>query len=382
MSRKYQLMTSSVSLCALALCVGALPSAAFPQNQGRASTEATLLAEGWARLAKGDAEGAAVIAGQAIARQPLSAAALVLAVDADLARGGASAALNTYEKWLGGRKLDDAYALRRVARALLSESTGQESDQPARVDALRALAADGDAAAAAALQRAASSDTRALAAAGDERAVTQIIAQLRSAPGGKNPLIAALAESGSKAAIPELTTLLGDMRDTTRAAAADALGRLGATEAIPGLRLLLNDQVFTVRLKAAGALYRLNDSSGLPFLTDLTQSEHATIRVAAAEQLASQPDGGWQSLVRSLTQDPNPLVRLDAATLIAPYDEALATSVLSALRSDGNVAIREAASAAIVEHVAADVATLRALLGSSDLRVRVKAAGRLLELTR
>jgi hypothetical protein len=380
--RKYQLMILRVSLLAVALCIGALPAAAFPQNQSRASAEAALLADGWALLAKGDANGAALVAAQAVARQPLSSAALALAVDADLARGGAAAALNTYEKWLGARKLDDVYGLRRVARGLLLESSAQGADPTARVDALRGLAADGDQSAAAALQQAVSADTRALAAAGDERAVNQILAQLRSMPGGKSPLITALAESGSRTAVPELTTLLADPSDTTRAAAADALGRLGATEAVPGLRLLLNDPLVNVRLKAAGALYRLNDTSGLAFLMELTQSEHATIRVAAAEQLASQPDAAWQSLVRSLADDPNPLVRLEAATLIAPHDPALAKTVLDELLRTGNVAIQEAAAAVVVDRVTADVATLRRLLRSTDLRVRAKAAGRLLDLTR
>jgi hypothetical protein len=374
-------MSFRALLAAVALCAVALPVGAVPQSRPSATKEAAVLADGWARLARGDADGAAVVAGQALARQPLSSAALVLAIDADLARGGASAALSTYEKWLGTRKLEDAYALRRVARALLA-STEQEADRAARVDAWRALAADGDLAAAGALRQALSSDTSALAAAGDERAVTEVIAQLRTVPAGKVRLIAALAESGSKTAIPDLTALLGDQSDATRAAAADALGRLGATEAIPALRQLLKDQFLPVRLKAAGALYRLDDSSGLPFLTELTESEHATIRVAAAEQLASHPDARWQSLVRSLAEDPNPLVRLDAATLIAPYDEALAKSVLGALTRDANPAIRDAASAAVVERPAADIATLRALLRSGDLRVRVKAAGRLLELTR
>ena len=379
-------MVCRASLVAVALCVAALPAAAIPQNQAPASAEAALLAEGWARLAKGDAAGAALLASQALAREPLSAAALVLAVDADLARGGASAALNTYEKWLGARRLDDAYALRRVARALLIESSGKQPNVVARLEALSALAADGDRDAAATLEQAAFSgsfgDTRALALAGDERAVKLLIAQLGSMPGSKSPIISALGESGSKLAVPHLTALLADPSDVNRAAAADALGRLGATDAIPQLRPLLKDQFFSVRLKAAGALYRLNDSSGLPLLTEITQDEHAAIRVAAAREMASQPDTLWQSLVRSLTNDPDPVVRLEAAKLIAPYDQPLAKTVLDGLMRDGNIGIREAASGVLVEHVAADVATLRALLRSGDVAVRVKAAGRILELTR
>jgi len=49
---------------------------------------------------------------------------------------------------------------------------------------------------------------------------------------------------------------------------------------------------------------------------------------------------------------------------------------------DSNIGIREAASGVLVEGVASDFATLRTLLRSGDLVVRVKAAGRILELTR
>ncbi len=379
-------MLFRVVLLAIALFAAALPVAVTAQDQVPAPAGAAILAEGWALLAKGDAAGAALIAWQALARDQHSAAALVLAVDADLARGGASAGLNTYEKWLGSRRVDDAYVLRRVARAMLAESSGKQPNAKAALEALKALAADGDQEAAASLELAAFSngfgETRALASMGNERAVNILIAQLGSFPGSKTPIIDALGDSGSKLPVPHLKALLSDQNDLNRAAAADALGRLGATEAIPQLRPLLNDQIFMVKLKAAGALFRLNDSSGLPLLTDIAASEHAAIRVAAARELASQPDTLWQSLVRTLTSDPDPVVRLEAARLIAPYDQPLAKSVLDALMRDGNIGIREAATGVLVERVASDFATLRALLGSSDVATRVKAAGRILELTR
>ena len=336
-------------------------------------------------LAKGDAAAAALKASQELARDPRSLAALILAVDAELARGGASAALGTYEKWLGNRRVDAAYLLRYVARAFLVESSGPPASG-ARVEALVALAADGDQDAASKLEQAMSSngfaETRALATMGSTRAVKALIAQLDAMPGSKSPIISALGASGSLLAVPKLKTLLADPNDVNRAAAAEALGRLGATDTIPVLTPLLKDQVFTVRLKAAGALYRLNDSSGVSLLMELTASEHAAIRVAAAAELAAHPDPGWQNLVRGLMNDPDPLVRLEAARLIAPFDQALADETLAALMRDGNIAVREAASGVLVERVASDFATLRGLLRSGDLVVRVKAAARILELTR
>jgi len=374
-----------LSVSAVAL-LGLLSSALSAQDRTSVRAGAVVLAEGWALLAKGDAAGAAVIAEQQLTAEQNNTAALVLAVDARLAQGGASGGLTTYEKWLGNRRLDDAYVLRRVARAVLVESSGKQTNAGARLEALKQLAADGDQAAAARLEQAASSnafgETRALASMGNERAVDQLIAQLKAAPGSKTPIIDALGESGSRRAVPALKELLSDPDYVNRAAAADALGRLGAVDATPQIRALLNDQPFTVKLKAAGALFRLNDSSGQAFLLELTRSEHAAIRVAAARELAPQPDAAWQGLVRSLANDPDPMVRLEAARLIAPYDLPLAHNALDALMRDNNIAIREAASDVLVERVASNFAQLRGLLKSGDVAVRVKAAGRILELTR
>ena len=367
-------------LCATALL--ALPTADPASAQ---ESEANLLSRGWALVARGDHAAAATLAARALADDPNSSAALRLAIEADIATGGASKALSTYERWLGGRALDDAYALRRIARTVLRDAT-TVNDGAARHEALVALMADGDREAAGALQEGAKNgqfrDVSAMAAAGDERSLAILLSQLHSTPGSKTGVIAAIAATGNKSAIPQLIPVLKDPRDVNRAAAADALGQLGATEAIPHLKALLRDEFFVVKLKAAGALYRLNDPSGLPVLTEVGRSEHGSIRVAGAREMASSPDLAWQSLVRSLTEDPDPVVRLEAARLIAPYDQPLAKRVLDGLLADANLGIREAAAEVMVERVAADVATLRKLLRSGDARIRVGAAGRLLELTR
>lgn len=349
------------------------------------SPEATSLAQGWTSLAKGDASGALATANRVLAQQPNSAAALALAIEAELTLGGSSRALASYERWLGTRRMDEAYVLRRIAFRLLKEMLAAK-DPAARSDALAALVADGDREAAAAAEQGAARggfrELSTMAAAGNAKAFATLLAQLHSLPGSKTPVIEAIAATGNKAAIPQLLPLLNDPNDLNRAAAADALGRLGAMEAIPRLRTLLQDQFTSVKLKAAGALYRLNDSSGLPVLMDMTQSEHAAIRVAGAREMASNPDAQWQALVRSLSEDPDPAVRLDAARLIAPYDQPLAKRILDGLMGDQNMGIREAAAGVLVEKVAADMATLRRLLRSGDARVRAQAADRILELTR
>ena len=385
-------MTFKVSLVLVCLSLAGSPVFARPttsvqsgNTQASPASDEAVLADGWSRLAKGDAAGAAQDASRVLAANPLSVAAAALAVDAGLASGGWKAGFDAYDRWMAARHLDDGYVLRRIARAVLVETSQKSPDLTAKLEALRALAADGDRGAAATLERGSAAggfaQTRELAANGDEDAIKRLIARLPSTP-QKAPIIDALAQSGSRLAVPPLTGLLSDQNDINRAAAADALGRLGATDAIPQLQPLLKDPVFAVKLKAAGALYQLNDSSGVAFLNDVTASEHAAIRVAGAAELASHPDPAWQGMVRDLTADPDPVVRMQAAKLIAPYDQPLAKRVLDELMRSDNVGIREAASEAVVSKVASDFATLRQLLRSSDDRVLVQASDRILELTR
>lgn len=379
-------MRVPVSATAVVFLLAAFPAVFSAQSRNPTASEPASLADGWTRLAKGDANGAAQVASRAMAQYPRSIASLSLGVEAELTRAGAPAALALYERWLSGRKVEAPYSLRPVALAFLREAADKQPDRPTRLEALQVLSAEGDAGAAALLEETASSgslaDARALAAAGDERGVKVLIEQLPRNRASTTFVIAALGESGSQTAIPVLSPFLSDPDIATRAAAAGAMGRVGATEAIPKLKSLLADPVVLVRLKAAGALYRMNDVSGLPLLREVLASEHAAVRLGAAQELAVQPDAEWQAVVRNLTGDTDPQVRVEAAKLIAPYDQALAKSVLDQASRSDNVAIRELATAAVAETLTANVTTLRELLRSQDVRVRVKAAGRLLRLTR
>ncbi len=369
----------SFSVLAFTLSV----SSAFPQ--GIPADTAAALANGWSLLAKGDAAGALRSASAELSRDDRNIGALALGVEASLASGGGSAGLAFYENWIRAHRVDPPYVLRRVALALLQDASRKGAGTP-RFDALQALAADGDPDAMATLQSAAAlnriGETRALAAAGNTRAVDALIQQLQSTPGPKAPIIDALGASGSTRAVAALVPFLSDPQDVNRATAAEALGHIGATDAVPRIKPLLDDPVFLVKLKAAGALMRLNDARGLATLTEIAQSEYAHIRLAAATEMAAQPDAAWQELVRRLAADPDPTVRLEAARLIAPYDRGLAENVLRDLMQDSNIGIREAASGTFVAAVASDFASLRPLLHTADDTVKVKAAARILELTR
>src|SRR5579872_5468814 len=233
---------------------------------------AGILAEGWNALGTGDIAKASRAADRALADAPRSAAAVALAVEVEIAKGGPLSGLNVYERWLGGRRVDDAYALRRIAEAHLN-SVVRAGKEPALAEALKALAADGDQQAAAQLSSAAATkggqEAAIAASIGDRRAIDTLIERAQSPMPGRMAAIEALGGSGSSRAVAPLVTLLSDARQENRAAAAEALGKLGATDAIPRLKLLLNDPEQPVRFAAAGALYRLQDYSGVNMLDEL-----------------------------------------------------------------------------------------------------------------
>jgi len=357
-----------------------------PPAKAAASPEAIQIAQAWALLAQGDSGRAATLAANLLVQYPRNVSILALAIEADVARTGAMAGLDTYERWLGARKLEDGYALRRVARALLRDALQNHAAGPARLDALKALAADGDAAARSELEKAAfggnAPEAGILASLGDARGVNILVAQLNSTQGVKTRAIGALAESHSPLAIQALLPVLADSSPENRAAAADALGKLRATQAIPRIKPLLEDKNFTVHLLAAGALYRLGDMSGANFLQELQGSEHAGLRLSAAEATSSSPDPNWQNLVRGLVLDTQPEIRIRAAQLIAPYDPELARTTLEKVLGDENIGIRQLASTVYVQHVAGDFALLRRFLRNADPQIRAQAGGRILELTR
>jgi len=372
----------------LLLAAGAAPAGAqmAPRKTDPAPVEVRTLSEGWAALGRNDLESARKAAERALSEFPRSVAAVTLAIEVDISTGsGPLAGLTTYERWLGERKLEDPYILRRVARADL-RSTIRVRQHPARLEAARALSADGDPQAAVLLGQGANgggfAETRMLASLGHPGAVQALIADLRAPGGSKLGIINALVESRSKHAVAPLMELLSSPQEDHRAAAADALGRLGAAQAIPRLKQMLTDPVSPVRMTAASALYRLEDYSGVNLLEQMLTSEHPAVRLGGAEAMAVRPAGAWLSVVQELTNAADASVQLGAARLIAPYDPQRAASVLGRLQQSENPAVREEAGRVLVERVASDFTILRRYLRSPDGLTSVRAAARILELTR
>jgi HEAT repeat protein len=365
------------------------PSAAKPRRQTPAARlpgavsvqEATEVTNGWALLAEGQAAQAAARAARVLAAHPRSGAALTLAIEAEIARVGSTAALDQYERWLGRRPLDEPAAVRRIAHALLREEAAQRQDAAARREALEALAEEGEGSAAKELARATTGARKQGNADDDGQSVNTLIAQL-DRHGDDVRTIEALGASGSQQAVQPLVRQLNDGRIEVRGAAAEALGRIGDRDAIASIKPMLSDRNIYVRVKAAGALLRLDDDSSLPMLQGMLLDASADTRLAAAEALASRADAAWLVAVRQLTEESDPAIRAAAARLLAPQEPEVARPVLQSLVSDENAAVRELASQGLSEAIPDDLPSLRGLLRSPTPLTRVRAARRVLTITR
>ena len=348
--------------------------------------DAATLAEGWAFLAKGDAVSALASARAVLQRTSRSLPGIMLAVEAELASAGSTAALGQYESWLGNRSNEELSLLRAIARGMLVEMALDSNNPSAQQRAVKALVAAGEPQVLEQVRERAyaggSSDSRLLASLGDESAVQIVIADLSSGPSNKIPLMLALGASGRASAIPALSKFLSDPEPVLRGYAADALGTIGNAKAAPVLRPALKDPIAFVRVRAAAALYRLGDASGLSVLQELAASPSPKGRLDAAEALAVKPDAAWSTLVHGLLKEPDPTMRLAAARMLAPHEPETARAVFDELRGNDNPAIREEAARVSAMELPAGLTDLRRTLRDSDRLVRVAAADRIMTLTR
>jgi hypothetical protein len=348
--------------------------------------EAAALAQYWRAIAEKKPAEVALQARQLLERYPRSIAVLATSIEAEIAANGASTALSQYERWLGGRTMEEPGVVRRIARAVLYEFTRQTADGAARSEALVLLAREGDAAAQAViLNNAASGQSAGLRDAvrlGESQAISRVAARLKSPGADKLRDIQLLGESGSPLAGSALIPLLKDSDDRVRSNAAIALGRTGSRSAMPALEAALKDEVGFVRAEAAGALYRMGSNAGIGILEEYAQSEAPGLRKWAAKVFSARPDGRFLDLARGLLTAPDPVDRLDAATLLAPHDPAAVKPVLDQLAADPNLAIRDETELVRAELISTSLADLRGFLRSLNSTARVRASGRILALTR
>ena len=402
------MMRRSRAAALVVICVCALlkpvSSQSQPQSQEQMATvpsaaipvaEAAAIAQYWALIAEGKFDEAAKTIGGLALKYPKNVAVVTLLVETDIARGGALTALTSYETWLGSREVEEPGVLRRIARAVLYEWARQASDLNARNEALVVLARDGDAEAIAAIARMRQARTesglRNAVLTGDPEAIEAVSERVRQGSGLRLRDLSLLAQSRSPRAVPVLTQMLNDPAPENRASAADALGNIGGPDAENALLPMLSDPHGLVRNAVAAALYRMGNSSGVGILRALAAHEScqggdpqtcSNFRITAARLMASQPDEEWKTLVRGLLNDPDPSIRLDAAMMLAPHDRAATKPVLDALSADPNPAIREAMQMAEADQSTSSLPTLRGLMRRGDTMVRIRAAARILVLTR
>ncbi|HUR19452.1 MAG TPA: hypothetical protein VMZ90_01505, partial [Vicinamibacterales bacterium] len=179
-------MWAAVATAVIAL--GIVPVSSSAWQQGRAAPamtaqEATAVTQGWALLAQGLLDEAVASSDATLRRYPKNPAALALVVEVTVARFGARAALDRYEGWLGSRTLDNAYVLRRIARATLWE-VARQPEGVGRYEALKALLADGDddatAELASSMDQGNLTDTQLMASLGSGPAVQRLIDRMNS----------------------------------------------------------------------------------------------------------------------------------------------------------------------------------------------------------
>jgi HEAT repeat protein len=376
------------AIVAIAIVVVASPAAAQDASPGAiARAEATAFAEGWTALARGDVATASSVATQVLRDYPRNPSSVALAVEVAVAAQGWRGGLDAYEQWIAGRPVEHFYTLRRVARAVLYDALASSRNIRLRLEVADALALDADPDLSAWLAMLAAptpggqQDSRTLAAAGNPEAVAALAASLAQDPRPVDS-IAALGRSRNPVALTPLVQMLESPRIEVRAAAATALGDLGVPGATTQLRRLLDDQHLLPRMAAVGALLKLGDPAGMTQAYEWFRSDVGDVKLKAAEYTASQADTTWQTHVRQLLQDPDPMVRIGAARLIGKHDPGAAMWALQSLANDENLAIREEAQRVLPEAIGGDFAELRRYLRAADADTRIRAALRIVELTR
>ncbi|GMV21368.1 MAG: hypothetical protein AMXMBFR57_13170 [Acidimicrobiia bacterium] len=350
--------------------------------------ESTLLTQGWAFLAQGDLVRAVEKASAAMAISPRSQAALALAIEVEIARGGHASALRFYDQWLRGRALEEPAVLRRIARALLQEIGAQPQNPSAQAEALALLTKDGDQKATDVLREIAAGGGRParlkLVELGDAESLFLLQAEVSGAQTPSAAAVRTLSSSRNPLIGPELVRLLAHVRPDLRADAAAGLAGLGDPSYARQIQPLLNDQTAYVRFAAGAALLRLGDRSGLPVVQAAAKSDSPEERLAAGAALVHWPGADWQAIVAPLAESDNALVRIEALKLLAENGANPGTSGLEVALLDSRPGVRDAAYSvwAVLAHTLDDISRAKRLLGAPDRSAQLSAAAAILKITR
>jgi HEAT repeat protein len=344
-----------------------------------------LLEQARAARSKGNLPEALRLAGEALAREPVSREAAALKIDLAAATGDLNLALDTFDDYLtaGGRA--ERSLLAPVARAELRLLRKNDLSDT-RAAALGALAADGDAEARKELERASLDAGRSSAAAadvalarlGDTRAAGRLAERVRQ--GSLAVRLSALeAIKDLQSSDPSLDTAIAaaieDKEGPIRASAAQAAGHLKTRTAIPALRRTLNESLpYLVRLSAAVSLHQLGETAGDDLLRQALASGLAEGRTFAARAYTQAEAPVWRPAVEPLLTKGTGLDALNAAELMLSLDAAAANKVLERMTEDPNPSIRARVAKVAARHPAVAPALIRRMLSDPAPIVRLYGA--------
>ena len=314
-------------------------------------------------------------------------AVLSLAVESEIGQSGAAAALGLYEQWLGNRAAEEPGTLRRVARAFLYEWTRQATDSVAQVEALKALAREGDADAVTTLTAGAGAggpvEARALASLGNAEAVDSI-----REPNEDDARAQVLRHPRARRErLPSGRGRARRVADRPRRREPRQRGRCARQDWTPGRHSAPAAALERPQWRRARVGRRFaRQARG----RQRQKRSWKSWRPVRTRRSAVAPRCSWpRSLTRSgrrsgrgLANDSDAATRLDAARLLAPYNPEFARPIFDSLLNDSNPAIRDLVGQAVAQAPDVGFPRLRQLLRAGTGAVKVAAADRVLSMTR
>jgi hypothetical protein len=363
------------------------PAAPAPDKAGLLASERDAHAAR-AALEAGDAARAIALADRVLATEPAQPTAASVKVEALLAKGDRTAALDAYDAWYAKSGAEDSRLTTKIA---IAELEALRTEPLLEVDALAALArSSGPAATRARAQLtdfawATPPTTKswpaiaALGRLGDPKAAARAAQAYRESTGsGRVTALEAVIAAGGAGAEPVLRDALGVRDPMIQATAADGAAKLGLKGLIPALQQVVKTGEMFAPFSAAVALAQLGAPGGEAILESAATSRAMDARLKAAAARKARGDKGWVEAARGLLTGEDPVVRFQAAALLYTADRAAATKVLQEGTQDPNPAVRTLVADLVSSEPTIPLSELRRLLRDGIPRVRLYAASGLL----
>jgi HEAT repeat protein len=355
------------------------PIAPKPTPLPQAQQDA-LVARARDALKAGRAANAIELSDNVLSGAPDNQAAIGVKIDALIALGDFRSALRAYDGFVSMSGRDSATVLAPIARAQLKTLT-QATLLAVKIDALEALAANGDAEAKTTLQTLMKEEATARPAAeavarlGDKAAAQRVVQLVSQAQGGMRAeavrTLATIKDAPAEAVVREA---LKANDPALQAAGADVAAARGMKSLVPELRQTAANGIAQGQYRAAIALVSLGDSVGRERVAEALASDVPDSRLSAAEALRKSGDKSWVARVTPLLADPDGLNRFFAAEMLLTEDRGAAMKVLHPATADPNPVIRAEAARILAQAASTDISQLRPFLGDPAPRARLWAA--------